>query len=44
MTLRANYFVLASKGMEILMNLESYLRDQFSFSETVTIATGNWLN
>lgn len=39
MTLRANYFVLASKGMEILMNLESYLRDQFSFSETVTIAT-----
>jgi len=26
MTLRANYFALAAKGMEILMNQESYLR------------------
>jgi AhpD family alkylhydroperoxidase len=37
MTLRANYFVLAAKGMEILMKQESYLRGQFSISETLTI-------
>ncbi|MBN57490.1 MAG: carboxymuconolactone decarboxylase family protein [Pseudomonadales bacterium] len=37
MTLRANYFALAAKGMEILMNQESYLRGQFSNSETLTI-------
>ena len=37
MTLRANYFALADKGMEILMNQESYLRGQFSISETLTI-------
>lgn len=37
MTLRANYFELASKAMQILMNQESYLREQFSVSETVTI-------
>ena len=37
MTSRANYFVLAAKGMEILMNQESYLRAQFSISETLTI-------
>ncbi|SIS46212.1 MAG: carboxymuconolactone decarboxylase family protein [Thalassolituus maritimus] len=38
MTLRANYFALADKGMEILMNQESYLRGQFSISETLTIS------
>jgi|GEM_PF-4506267 len=27
MTLRANYFALADKGMEILMNQESYLSE-----------------
>ena len=37
MTLRANYFGLASKAMQILMNQENYLREQFSVSETVTI-------
>ena len=37
MTSRANYFVLAAEGMEILMNQESYLRAQFSISETLTI-------
>lgn len=36
MTLRANYFGLASKAMEILMDQENYLREQFSVSETVT--------
>ncbi|MBQ4798865.1 carboxymuconolactone decarboxylase family protein [Pseudoalteromonas sp. MMG006] len=36
MTLRANYLDLASKAMQILMNQESYLREQFSVSETVT--------
>lgn len=36
MTLRANYFELAPKAMQILMNQESYLREQFSASETVT--------
>jgi AhpD family alkylhydroperoxidase len=37
MTLRANYFDLASKAMQILRNQESYLREQFSVSEAVTI-------
>ncbi len=37
MALRANYFDLASKAIQILMNQESYLRAQFSVSETVTI-------
>ena len=37
MTLRANYFGLASSAMQILMNQENYLREQFSTSETVTI-------
>lgn len=37
MTLRLNYFELASKAMQILMNQESYLREQFSVSETVTV-------
>lgn len=37
MTLRANYFGLASKAMQILKNQENYLREQFSVSETVTI-------
>jgi AhpD family alkylhydroperoxidase len=37
MVLRANYFGLASKAMQILMNQEGYLREQFSVSETVTI-------
>ncbi len=36
MTLRANYFELASGAVQILMNQESYLREQFSASETVT--------
>lgn len=36
MTLRANYFSLASKAMQILMNQDTYLREQFSASETVT--------
>jgi len=39
MTLRANYFDLASKAMQILINQEGYLREQFSVSETVTIPT-----
>lgn len=39
MALRANYFDLASKAMQILMNQEGYLRDQFTVSETVTIST-----
>lgn len=36
MGLRANYFDLASHAMQILMRQESYLREQFSVSETVT--------
>ena len=35
MALRANYFNLASKAMQILMNQENYLSEQFSVSETV---------
>jgi len=38
MTLRANYYGLASKAMQILTNQESYLREQFSVSETMTAA------
>jgi len=37
MALRANYFGLASEAMQILMNQENYLREQFSVSETITI-------
>lgn len=37
MTLRANYFGLASSAMQILMNQENYLQEQFNTSETVTI-------
>lgn len=37
MTLRANYFDFAPKAMQILRDQESYLRGQFSVSETVTI-------
>lgn len=37
MVLRANYFDLASQAMQILMKQESYLRDRFSASETVTV-------
>ena len=36
MILRANYFGRTSKAMQILINQESYLREQFSVSETVT--------
>lgn len=36
MTLRANYYSLASKAMQILMDQESYLRGQFCLSDTVT--------
>lgn len=39
MTLRANYFELAPKAMQILIKQEDYLREQFSTSETVTIST-----
>lgn len=37
MTLRADYFELAPKAMQILMNQEGYLREQFGVSITVTI-------
>ncbi|MEJ2766268.1 carboxymuconolactone decarboxylase family protein [Photobacterium sp. MCCC 1A19761] len=37
MTVRANYYGLASKAMQILMSQEGYLREQFSVSGTVTI-------
>ena len=37
MTLRANYFGLAKAAMHILMEQESYLRNQFSVSESVTL-------
>lgn len=37
MALRANYFDIAPQAMQILMNQEGYLREQFSVSETVTI-------
>lgn len=37
MALRTNYFDLAPKAIQILMNQEGYLREQFSASKTVTI-------
>lgn len=37
MALRVNYFDLASQAIQILMNQEDYLREQFSSSQTVTI-------
>lgn len=37
MALRANYLDLASGAMQILINQEGYLREQFSISETLTI-------
>lgn len=37
MTLRANYLDVASGAMQILMEQEGYLREQFRLSETVTI-------
>ena len=37
MTLRANYFGLAEPAIHILMEQESYLRNQFSVSDSVTI-------
>lgn len=33
MTLRANYFGLAAKGMQILLEQENYLREQFRASK-----------
>lgn len=36
MTLRANYVALASRAMQILMDQERYLREQFNASDTVT--------
>lgn len=36
-THRANYFELAPGAMQILLQQESYLREQFSLSETVTV-------
>jgi AhpD family alkylhydroperoxidase len=36
MTLRANYYGLASKAIQILTEQEGYLREQFSVSDTVT--------
>ena len=36
MTQRANYFGLANKAMQILMEQEGYLSEQFSASEKVT--------
>ncbi|MCE2596628.1 carboxymuconolactone decarboxylase family protein [Motilimonas cestriensis] len=38
MASRANYMGLATKAMQILMAQESYLREQFSTSDTVTLA------
>lgn len=37
MTLRANYFALAANAIHLLMEQESYLRTQFSGSDTVTV-------
>lgn len=39
MILRANYFELAPNAMQILMDQEGYLREQFSVSETVPSPT-----
>ncbi|MDP2561392.1 carboxymuconolactone decarboxylase family protein [Psychrobium sp. 1_MG-2023] len=38
MILRANYFELASKEIQILMEQENYLREQFSASATMSVA------
>lgn len=38
MTKRANYFALSYKAMEILLEQENYLRQQFSTSDTLTIS------
>ncbi|WP_328187553.1 carboxymuconolactone decarboxylase family protein [Marinobacter sp. OP 3.4] len=38
MTTRANYIGLAPKAMQILMNQEAYLRQQFSESDTLSMA------
>jgi AhpD family alkylhydroperoxidase len=39
MTTRANYFALSAKAMELLLEQENYLRQQFSVSETVPVTT-----
>lgn len=36
MALRANYFTLASKAIQLMMSQEDYLREQFSISTTLT--------
>ncbi len=36
MTLRTNYFELAPKAIQILMDQEDYLSEQFSVSKTIT--------
>lgn len=38
-TARANYFELAPKAIEILMNQEAYLRERFSTSDKITTLT-----
>lgn len=38
MTARANYIGLAPKAMQILMNQEAYLREQFRASDTLSTA------
>ena len=39
MTTRANYFALSAKAMELLLEQENYLRQQFSVSQTVPVST-----
>lgn len=39
MSLRANYFALAPKAIELLMSQEAYLAEQFNASDTVTSTT-----
>ena len=39
MSQRANYFGLASKAMQILMDQESYLQQQFTVSATMPLST-----
>jgi AhpD family alkylhydroperoxidase len=39
MTTRANYFALSSKAMELLLEQENYLKQQFSVSQTVPTRT-----
>ena len=38
MTLRANYFELVPDAMQILINQENYLKEQFIRSETLSVA------